>query len=379
MGRAERSTELSVPKDQSLIKLPPKALANIDELTAALRELRGKANIVSPVAVVDNIPPFCAVSLQLVVIDPTVNNYGQGDYVYCDRRFCNSDEVALGAVAIQMIAAAAGVEIVANNRLDDRSDPYYCNMESIYAVKDLDGMTRRVIKTKELDLREGAPESMKPQKTREGKKTGEMEHLDPSALADKRRNIQSLCETKAQHRAIRSILQLKQKYSIADLAKPFVVPKLVAALDQNDPVQKMALIDSALGREATLYGHPQIEPAVLSADIPPRPTVDTETPVSVAPHLESQPINEADFKVVEIEPETPSAVCLCQCGCQAEISEVVSRITAEKCGSPRCKDCFPGPRFSYELHEHISDLRLPNHPGLTPAEIRDANKKAGKP
>ncbi len=380
---------MSVSKQDSLVKLPSKALETLEELEAACRSLEGRANIISPVAVVNSIPPLHAISLRYVEIDATVNSYGQGPEVYRDRRFCNDNEVALGGVAIQKIAAAAGVKMASSNRTDDRSDPNYCNVEVVLVVRDFDGMVRNVIKTKELDLRDGAPESMKPQKTQGGKKTGQMEHLDPSALADKRRNIQSNCESKAHYRGIRSILQLRQKYTLDELKKPFAVFKLVPNLDQNDPVQKIALIDSALEREATLYGHPQIEPAVLSADVPPRPTVDAANPASVASRVEPRidecspcetcdPVNEADFEVVEIEPEKPSAVCLCQCGCQAEISEVVSRITAEKCGSPRCKDCFPGPRFSYELHEHIADLRLPNRPGLTPAEIRDANKKAGK-
>ncbi len=124
----------------------------------------------------------------------------------------------------------------------------------------------------------------------------------------------------------------------------------------------------------------ELEAAVLSADIPPRPTVDAETPVSVASRVERQPINEADFEVVEIEtPDTGQIfTCQCPCGDDSEISEEVSTMTTDRCGAPRCKRCFPGRGFDVDGHRHVRDLALPKYPGITAEQIMDGVKKAGK-
>ncbi len=382
-------TSSTIAKVQVAEIVPHKPITEIEELTAAWRSLEGQANLVSPVASFSSIPELHGVSLRAVIIDPATNKYGQGPEVYRDARFCEDDEVALGGVGLQKISAAAGVQFLSQRRLDDRSDPYYCEVEVTLGVRDFDGMWRQVIKTRAVDLRDGAPETLKPEKLEKPggrwEKTGKMVSIDPSALADRRRHIQSLAETKAFHRALRTILTLKQKYTKAELAKPFVVPKLVAALDSSDPEQKRALIDMALGREAALYGpgYGGNEPTRILKDVTPAPTHRRDVASSAA-SPDPQQINvekvdvdngASDFELVDLPEPGPVALCDCPCGDQAEIAEEVARLTTERCGAPRCRECFPGKGFSLERHRNLRDLRLPKHPGLTAEQIVTAVQK----
>lgn len=374
-------------KSKSLV--PTKPLTQIEDLRKTWESLEGQVNLVSPLAIVNTIPKLHAISLHWVKIDPTVNQRGQGPEVYYDPRFCDKDERALGAVGLQKIAQAAGAEIVGTLRIDNRSESYYCNMEITVGIRDFDGTWRQTKKSREIDLRDGEPDSQKPERDNSGRKTGQMTSLDPSALADRRRHIQSFAETKAFNRALRALLTLKQKYSLGELSRYFVVPKLIPDLDPSDPVQKDALINLAIGREKNLYNRlvnntlPSVEMRVLK-DVTPEPAT-SPTSAGAQPPIEPGPVSreteayeEEDFEAMEFEPLEPVAVCACPCGDQAELSGEVARITIERCGSPRCKECFPGKTFNYNRHKDFGSLELPKYPGLTADQIIAAVKKAGK-
>lgn len=358
----------------ALTKVQP--LTSIEALEKTWHDLRDKANLVSPVSSVDTIPAMHGISLRAVVIDHNVDK----DEVYRDTRFCtDEDDRALGGVALQKIAAAAGIQFVDQRRLDDRSEPYYCEIEVTLGIQDYDGTRRQVKKTRALDLRDGRPEAMKPEKKKGRgdkypRKTGNMIPLDPSALADRRRHIQSLAETKAFHRALRTILQLKQKYTVDELRKPFVVPKLVPMLDPNDPDQKKALIEMAVGREATLYGHDGGDIRELK-DVTPAPA---ESPPSTSDDVdqnENDPpeevIDEEDFEPLELPEEEPppAGTCACPCGCQLELTEKVTAIGVEKLGTPRCRDCYPSRQFNLEKHRDVDNLEIPKMPKATVARM----------
>ena len=156
----------------SLARIGSGPLTGIKELNEAFTALEGQANLVSPISSVDSIPALHAISLRGVRIDPKVDDKGNGPEVYLSRQFCKPDERALGGVALHKIMAAAGVEIVQQKRLDDRSEPFYCAMEVTLRIRDLDGIYRKVTKAKEVDLRDGAAEA--------SKKSGGP--LDPSTL-----------------------------------------------------------------------------------------------------------------------------------------------------------------------------------------------------
>jgi len=363
--------------------LPAAPLETVQQLTETFRRLEEHANIVTPVSHVDYIPPMHRISLRSVMIDPEVDQYGAGAEVYRDPRFCKDNERAPGKIMLTKLMAAAGVQIIDQRRLDDRSDPNYCEMEVVLGVRDYDGTPRQVIQSKVMDLRAGAPETMKPEKVN-GQKTGRLVAYEDTALADKRRHIQSHAETKAIERGLRMILNLRQKYTLDELAKPFVVPKLIPALDPNDPDQKAALIGIASGSEAQLWGprnhRAESTRSALRSAIDREMPDHRQLPEATAPAL--SPADELGDDGLEFDETAPPVeapyvpTCGCPCGHAEEISHEVEKLTVERLGSPRCGSCFPGRLFQLEPHKHLTTLGLKKYPAMTPAMAEEQRKKS---
>jgi len=368
-----------------LSDLPKTPLDKIEALNELFLTLHEKVNFLCPLATVDNILPMHQVSLRAVFINPEVNSKGVGPECYRGRAFCEDDEVALGKVALDKLEAAAGVRRIGGGRTDDRSEQHFCEFNVILEITDFDGTKRTAVGTRALDLRDGAPDATKTDYINNQKV------LRPLSVADllaKRQNMLALCETKARLRALRELLGLQQKYTVKDLEKPFVIPKLVPHLDPNDPETKSALIATALGQTPQLYGKPaevlgtgQLPPEQM----PPIKPVDgdqvtdqTSSDDSNDATQGSNPNQAAQTETAEAEddlagfrpPSTaPEAVCACPCGHQKEVTKEREAATVKAVGSSRCPECFPGRYFNLAQHKDLTTLDLKGYPGgLTPKE-----------
>ncbi len=229
--------------------VPTAPLTTAVELGETWDRLAAECNIITPVVRIDSIMPMHGVSLRVVKLDPDPD----GGDVYQDRVFCKPSERAPTKIGIFKLMAAAGVNVVDSSRIDDRNDPQVCEYRVEISVRDFDGTMRYFVGTKALDFRDGAAEAVKSSGAA----------ITPGDLSSKRKHIASLCETKAIERAIRGLLTLKQKYTAAELARPFIVPKLVPMPDMSDPDAKAAMIAHTLGIEKRLA------PAVAAAAAPP--------------------------------------------------------------------------------------------------------------
>ena len=92
-----------------------------------------------------------------------------------------------------------------------------------------------------------------------------------------RQNVTRYAETKAQLRAIRSILGIDQLYSDEDINKPFVVITAVPALDLDDPIQRNLAAAHAIDAVSKLYHKPE------TRALPSGGGEDTERPLDVTP------------------------------------------------------------------------------------------------
>lgn len=366
--------------------LPARPLEDVKTMHATLARLREVSNVILPTSSIDTILPMHKVSFRAVLIDSNVDipkgkETGTGRHVY-KGKFCGTNERALGRTALDLLDAAAGVQILAVRRIDDRSQPFYCEVEVTKGLREYDGTPRVRTKRKAIDLRDGSPAA-------NGLKNA------PAVLAEQRSRILEFAETKAGLRVTREILGLQQKYTVDELSKPFVVPKLVPSLDPNDPDQKRALLAMAVGGGLALYGGGQAQPQEgtdileLKEATPPPPQTKTPPPVgTVKPDEEDEgedldagvdPQTSFDMPDLKPDPDPALILCLCPCGHQAEISEQVATVTTEKVGVARCARCFPGRDFDFDAHKDLTrGLQLPKHPDLTPERIRAANEKAAK-
>ncbi len=368
--------------------LPSAPAATVEEFGTMLATLKDKCHLVTPLASVDQILPLHQVSLRAVFVDPTIpDGKTTGPDCYRDGRFCKGDEVAMGKNALGKIMRAGGVQIEETVRVDDEKDPLFCRWRVSIVGRDFDGGLQRVQATKEIDLRPGAPDTMKAEKIKrhgQWEKTGKQIPLSASALAEKQVNMGGNAETKALNRALRGYFNLPTVMSAKALRdKPFVVPKLVAALDPNDPEQKAALIELAVTGDAALYGSRRRLEAIPVAPPPGEGVIpEGATPEGSTPEEPQAPAEVADDleKAPQIPPKAePSIlVCPCPCGHQMEITQHRHDRTTELVGSPRCPECYPGIHFNLKGHQELQDLQIKGLPGMTPTQAEEERQRALK-
>lgn len=350
------------------LALPLTPLRTVDEFRRQLVALQDVANLVTPVISADYIPDMHAVSLRVVILDSTVIEKGDGNFktyqgrdVYRDPKFCSADERCLNKPAIMKLLDAAGATLVWSRRVDDGKSARSVTWEVAIEMLQLDGKRIRRIATKTVDLGQDKTSSWTPARLAKA-----MEHQESNA------------ETKALLRAGRSALSLQQKYSVADLAKPFVVPTLVPMLDTSDPEIRRMVAMKALSLDNTLYGE---RPTSRVIDVDPATVRVTETEMTdhedeLTP-TSTPPSSAADFEPPPQPAQAPRAAnqndCGCPCGCLADLPPDQSEASVKAVGSVRCRECFPGRAFSFERHRNLAKLELKGLPDYTP---EDARKRA---
>jgi hypothetical protein len=355
-------------------------LQGVQQLRETLESLREHAFILCPVSMVDAVQPLHRVSLRAVKIDTTYDSVsGNGPEVYHSPLFHRGpDDVSLGKVGIAKLMAAAGAVVIQKRRVDDRSDPHYCEMEVWVAVQDFDGSYRNGCGTAACDFRKGSSQLNLGQKA-----------MSDSQINALRRKIVERCETLALQRGLRELLLIQHKYKTGDLkAKPFVIPKLVKHYDLTDPDQKRQAFKEAENEETRLFGGRQLqapdtevssEPEELHAPPPLKPAVQPAAPAAEPPAAEAPPA-EADsadeYDDFEAEAEgPPPVVCPCPCGCTTSLTQKAVEVTTERIGAPRCLDCYPGGKFNFERHQHLKTLGIPKAPGMTAERVMEQLKR----
>ena len=256
------------------------------QLTNRLTFAAQHFHLVAPQTAVGVIPEGCSVALAAVVIDVAHETYP----------IPGSSNRGLGKVALDRIAAGAGVswDPRLSGRLDDGSDPHYCHFRAVGTVREFDGTARTLISEKEVDVREGSPqveaivERCVAKVRRDNSRITEAEaqkrgrQAGENQIREIRLHILGHAETKARLRAIRT-LGIRTAYDPAELAKPFVVARVVWSGRTDDPVlrrefartQQLAM----LGAGAALFGSAAQPSAPETAAAPARPPVSPPPPV----------------------------------------------------------------------------------------------------
>jgi hypothetical protein len=229
-----------------------------------LLELGPKVHLLSPTQSPELVPQFHEIAIRVV----RVRADEESGEVYKPQG-ARGDEVALTKVSLDRIARAAGIswDPVRSGRLDDRSDPDYCHFRAVGHMTDLDGRRVTITGEKEIDLRDGNPR---------------IKGWSAERLGGAREHILAMCESKAANRVIRK-LGVKQKYTKAELAKPFAVLALVLTGAHPDPERERdaqnQILAAAIATSREIY--PSAEPVALP---PPReaphapPAIDTTAP-----------------------------------------------------------------------------------------------------
>lgn len=215
-------------------------------------------HLLSPATDFGSLPQQWALVPTVVKLDP---NPETAKDVYRDALFCKGDEVALSAVSLRKIANAGG-SIIRTIRLDDGRIPYLWSYKAVIRYRSfVDALWKEAEGESTYDLRDGSPRISKMiAAAKRNNRTADAQ------IEGARMHGQAGCESRAINRAIRGAFSLKQVYTREELAKPFVAFNLVFQPDMNDPQQKAAVLQNALGGTDVLYGGtPTPAPALQAA------------------------------------------------------------------------------------------------------------------
>ncbi|ULA64491.1 MAG: hypothetical protein LZF86_140016 [Nitrospira sp.] len=248
--------------------------------TEQLAEWKQKgAHILAPVTL-QTIPAMHRPVVVVVQIDPNPDN----KEVYPQK----GGGVSLSAIGWEKLADAMGIQWDAKQcgRRDGARDPNRCEYRMVGRVKALDGTWRQIMGDKEIRMENVIEELTdskreKAQKYLDDPKDGPgflrafpdteawiREQVRQEALQIKK-HLLSRAQTGAMARAIKSI-GIRETYKPAELAKPFVFPKLVAEFDLNHPEDRAFLRAQAAGAIDQLYQPVQraTEPQVALVALP---------------------------------------------------------------------------------------------------------------
>lgn len=349
----EKSTALVARK----VEMPAAPIAKIQELRDAYDRLAANVNLITPMQSPDYIPAMHSVSLRAVVLNTSESS---GD-VYHSPAFLKTHERALTKIAILKLLQAAGGTVVESRRTDDRRDHYVAEFRVVIEIPGIDGTRRRFESSKGVDYRDGSPQTAA---------------FTANQLKAARQFVPELAETKALLRAVRGALALKQKYTIEELGKPFVVPALVPDLDMSDPDTKRMVTAKALGITDALYGPKALSPAVavlgpeLIGDGHERPepgqTIET-TVLSNGDEPDAQAGDDAEMfgtpAPVAAEPPPPEWICQCPCGHQVPVSKAAADATMQAAECVRCAECYPWhPHYRFAAHMQFADMEIKKFP-----------------
>ena len=241
---SSQQLEKAAPRTPAVITTPEEYRG------ALLRWQEQRFNVLTPFSNISGMAAQHGIITSLIQVNP---DKAAGD-VYDGLPFLKHSEVSLAKVGLRKLAECAGIS-TRTERTDDRRLSYYWEFKAIASYRGIDGAIVTREATKEWDLRDGSPQ---------------LKGWTPSQIEEGRKHGLRNCEARAINAAIRECgCGLKQKYTREELAKPFVVCRVMFQPDMTDPAIKALVTQAALGGTTALY--PSAAPSAL-----PAPVVDVE-------------------------------------------------------------------------------------------------------
>jgi hypothetical protein len=206
-------------------------------VTAFLQKAAENYHLISPATSVALVPEGCSIATTVVLVDVERETYATSR--------ADTSKLGLGKTALDRISGAAGIvwDPYLSGRVDNGSDPLYCQWRAVGTYRGFDGSPVTVPKNKTVDLRPGSPQA---------------KAMTEAQLPQARQFVMEMAESKAMNRVIRT-LGVRTSYTRQELAKPFIVARLMlTGAGIKDPALRreitMMRAASMLGGGSTLYG-----------------------------------------------------------------------------------------------------------------------------
>jgi len=206
-----------------------------------------------PTALVQNISALHQETATEVRINP--NN---ADEVYKTE----GGKLCLSRVANAKLAMAAGIQFSPTRF--ERPNNDRVTASAVGYIQGGDGQWRGFSASYTVDLNAYA-ERLKAQVDKDGKP----KHTEKSierAVRQRRAHMDTIAESCAQNRVIRSLLGMKAAYTPQELRRPFRIRRISFAPDLTDPQVKQMVIAAALGAVNRLYSPPEQEVQVIDVE-----------------------------------------------------------------------------------------------------------------
>ena len=205
--------------------LPAEPITKAETARNALSIAAQHCNLLAPETSLDFIRAHYAISMRVVA-------FSEGDWYSTDGK------QALTYSALCKLAAAAGLTWLTVRRIDDGKTPLFWRFEARARVRLFDGTEREEIASRELDLRDGAPDALSAKSA--------------AGLAKLRSVGPQQCESKAKARVIRALLGVRS-YTANEARRPFCWPALVYMPPDTEDVNRMVAAKE-LGMVEAMYG-----------------------------------------------------------------------------------------------------------------------------
>lgn len=196
-----------------------------------------------------------------------------------------------GKADLTALAAAAGVQWTKCERLDDKSDPYFCHYRVTGEYPAIDGSMRRIENERDVDLRDGSPQ---------------IAGMSDFRVQNLRENMIRLAITKARLRAIREAFGVPHSMTAEELEKPWVFCRMIFTGHSDDPaIQHLfaqVVATKQLAGANSLYGQ-LAGGAIPTLALPGLPT-QAALPPAAAPAVAALPPH-VDFDENDIPDEPP--------------------------------------------------------------------------
>jgi hypothetical protein len=207
-----------------------------EEYGSALeRWTTARYNVLSPFTTFSGLQEGYGLIASRVSIDPDPMRgevYGEG------APWVPKGHVALAKVGLRKIAECGGMS-TSFRRTDPRTIAYYWEGDGIARWRGLDGSIVERETPFEWDMRDGSPR---------------LKGFTPKQIDEARKHGLRHCATRAINAAIREY-GVKQVYTVAEMAKPFVIVRVVYLPDRSDPDVRRILTENALAGTSSLYAH----------------------------------------------------------------------------------------------------------------------------
>lgn len=258
------------------------------QYTAKLKVWEEHYHVLTPFTNITGLAPQHGLIASAVTINV---DKSQGE-VYDGLPFLGGNEVALAKNGLRKLAECAGIS-TRTERTDPRTIANYWEFKAIASYRTVDGSTTTREATKEWDLRDGSPQ---------------LKGWTPKQIEEGRKNGLRNCEARAINAAIRECgCGIRQKYTRAELQKPFLVLRVAFQPDMSDPQTRRLVTEHALGSTATLYPQAAQLPSHTSAPEPeqeeaqPRPVGRSSTVPALSPAAADEPPTPDAVRITKVD------------------------------------------------------------------------------